>query len=1048
MKLPPLSELKKSTSQDVIFDLCPHPMWIYDIETLAFLKVNKEAIRQYGYTEEEFLSMTIMDIRPKEDFSTLKIAIEHIQYREGPYKEGFFRHKSKSGVVFPVMLKANLLTFEGKHAEIVNAIDISKTIDYEKKIQRQARIFQSISDVNNNLVRNSDLNEALNNCFRIVSETLKLDRIYFVQNDSENTTISLKVVRSKVKHESENSPEKFEKIPFVLLQKILPQLRNGNKVEARISGLKDSDFKEYMQKKSIQSMLILPLNTDGVFKGFIGVDDCFKERKWEKEELKLLDTLTTNLSLLIDKADSFLKVKESENRFKALVQKGNELITILDAFGIFKYVSPTHFTMLGIPVDELEGTSFFDLISPEDVSLIKKGFQHVLHGKQLSLPPYRVMDSNGNYIWLETVFTNHFLEPSVKGIVANTINVTNNVQYEMKRELIYSFSMTIGKAGLLKECLSNAFSLLLDLDVVGAYEFWLLSKDNRRLNLMAKGGVDGEAEDFLSYNRPVNKNQLHTGLHHHVWETQERTIWNNLGTHLKFERAQAAINAGIETAMGIPVFNNDQFMGCLVLFSRMDKNVVQNTRYLFEDLGVELGSVLAQKIVEEEYRDFFEISPDPFCIIGFDGKIKQVNEACAKSLGIQKNDLVGSDYYKFVHESDRAFLNQKFNDDKEIFIDEGNELRMITANGDVKWFVWSGTIKHEEKLILAVAKDITSQKYVEKSLTQANKQLKQAQKIAKLGYWKKDFEKEIFVWSAETYEIFGYTPENFEPTIANVTETFHPDDRYYIESNPKHHLEPGEVKGFEHRIITASGDLRWVHQESQLILDEEGNPSHFEGTIQDITENKEYEKQLEIYNERFHLAMLASNQMIWELHHEKNVVIRSYIDSEGNEQGYEETFSLDNSWFKSIHPEDLTRVWEVLNKNISNKKLKHWALEYRVKVENGHYGYVVDKCHILRDTNGNPIRSVGSIMDITISKNQVERIRCQNKTLKEIAWLQSHAIRAPLTRIMSLLYLYKNDDKGKLGIEDLLKMISSSAKEIDEEIHKITQITNNTYQND
>lgn len=68
MKLPPLSELKKSTSQDVIFDLCPHPMWIYDIETLAFLKVNKEAIRQYGYTEEEFLSMTIMDIRPKEDF--------------------------------------------------------------------------------------------------------------------------------------------------------------------------------------------------------------------------------------------------------------------------------------------------------------------------------------------------------------------------------------------------------------------------------------------------------------------------------------------------------------------------------------------------------------------------------------------------------------------------------------------------------------------------------------------------------------------------------------------------------------------------------------------------------------------------------------------------------------------------------------------------------------------------------------------------------------------------------------------------------------------
>ena len=120
------------------------------------------------------------------------------------------------------------------------------------------------------------------------------------------------------------------------------------------------------------------------------------------------------------------------------------------------------------------------------------------------------------------------------------------------------------------------------------------------------------------------------------------------------------------------------------------------------------------------------------------------------------------------------------------------------------------------------------------------------------------------------------------------------------------------------------------------MLDEEGHPSHIEGTIQDITENKEYEKQLEIYNERFHLAMLASNHMIWELRHEKHVVIRRFIDSEGNEQAYDETFSFNNSWFKSIHPEDLTSVWEGLNKNQSSKELKHWTLEYRVKVEKGH----------------------------------------------------------------------------------------------------------------
>ncbi|NDV17601.1 PAS domain-containing protein [Muricauda sp. TY007] len=1046
--MPPVPEFEHNTPEDLIFDLCPHPMWIFDIETLAFLKVNKEAIRQYGYSEEEFLSMTILDIRPKEDIPKLKIALENILYREGSYKEGFFRHQKKNGTIFPVMLKANLITFDGKHAEIVNSIDISKTIDYEKKNQYQARIFQSISDVNNNLVRISDLKKALNNCFGIVCETLKLDRIYFFQNDKETNAISQKVLRSSIINESDSAIEEFENIPFVLLQKILPQLKKGQKIDAKISGVEDSLFKEFLEKRSIRSILILPLNTDITFNGFIGIDDCTKERTWEKEELKLLETLTTNLSLLIDRADSFLKVKESENRFKTLVQKGNELISIMDVDGIYKYVSPTHFSMLGLPIDELQGASFFDVVSPEDVSRIKEGFQKVLHEKQLSLSPYRAMDSNGNWMWLETVLTNHLLEPSVNGIVANTINVTKKVQHRMKRELIYSLSRTIGKPGLLKDCLYEALALLMDLEAIDACEVWLLSKDNGKLNRMAKRFEGDEPEDFYLYTLPINKSRDNIGLHKHVWETKENTIWNNLGKHPKFESATASNKAGIETAMGIPVFNNDQFIGCLVLFSRMEKNVFQNTLYLFEDLGVELGAIITQKVIEEEYRDFFEISPDPFCIIGFDGKLKQANEACAKSLGIQKNDLLGSDYNKFIHKSDRAFLQQKFKEDKEIFIDEGNELRMITSNGDPKWFVWSGTIKHEEKLILAVAKDITSQKAVEKSLTKANKQLKQAQKIAKLGYWHRDFKKEKSEWSEETYKLYGYTPENFTPTMENVTKTFHPDDRYLIENDPNNHLEPGKVKGFEHRIIRASGEIGWVHQEIQLMLDDEGNPSHIEGTIQDITEKKEYEKQLEIHNDRFHLAMLASNQMIWELNHQKNVVIRSYIDAQGNEQTFDEPFSLDNSWFKKIHPDDLKRVWEAMNKNISNKNLNHWSLEYRVKLENDQFGYIVDKCYMLREKNGDPIRTVGSIMDITISKNQIERIRRQNKTLKEIAWLQSHAIRAPLTRIMSLVYLYKNDKKESISIEDLLKLISTSVDEIDEEIHKITKITNNTYQND
>ena len=55
----------------ILFESNPQPMWVYDAETLAFLAVNEAAEQAYGYTREEFLSMTILDIRPAEDIPDL-----------------------------------------------------------------------------------------------------------------------------------------------------------------------------------------------------------------------------------------------------------------------------------------------------------------------------------------------------------------------------------------------------------------------------------------------------------------------------------------------------------------------------------------------------------------------------------------------------------------------------------------------------------------------------------------------------------------------------------------------------------------------------------------------------------------------------------------------------------------------------------------------------------------------------------------------------------------------------------------------------------------
>src|SRR5690606_5724016 len=68
-----------------LFHLSPAPMWVYNLETLEFLDVNKAAVNNYGYTREEFMSMTLKDIRPSEDIQYLEEAVEQSRGKHNFY---------------------------------------------------------------------------------------------------------------------------------------------------------------------------------------------------------------------------------------------------------------------------------------------------------------------------------------------------------------------------------------------------------------------------------------------------------------------------------------------------------------------------------------------------------------------------------------------------------------------------------------------------------------------------------------------------------------------------------------------------------------------------------------------------------------------------------------------------------------------------------------------------------------------------------------------------------------------------------------------------
>lgn len=100
-----------------------YPMWIFDLESFAFLAVNDAAVRRYGYSRPEFLSMTILDIRPVED--VVPLLRSELRDRRHTVSREHWRHRIKDGTVIQVEITSEEITFNGRPAEIVMAKEIS-----------------------------------------------------------------------------------------------------------------------------------------------------------------------------------------------------------------------------------------------------------------------------------------------------------------------------------------------------------------------------------------------------------------------------------------------------------------------------------------------------------------------------------------------------------------------------------------------------------------------------------------------------------------------------------------------------------------------------------------------------------------------------------------------------------------------------------------------------------------------------------------------------------------------------------------------------------
>ncbi len=172
------------------------------------------------------------------------------------------------------------------------------------------------------------------------------------------------------------------------------------------------------------------------------------------------------------------------------------------------------------------------------------------------------------------------------------------------------------------------------------------------------------------------------------------------------------------------------------------------------------------------------------------------------------------------------------------------ELPVRTFNGEIKTLLFHMSVMpgHENDLkeVLISFIDFTKRKNAENLLIKNEARLNRSQEIAHLGSWEIDVKDRALSWSSEVFRIFGFQPDEFEPTYGAFLEAIHPDDRQFVDEAYTSSLLEGR-EGYEigHRIIRKNtGEIRYVREKCYHTKDSSGNIIRSLGMVHDITDSK------------------------------------------------------------------------------------------------------------------------------------------------------------------------------------------------------------------
>jgi PAS domain S-box-containing protein len=351
------------------------------------------------------------------------------------------------------------------------------------------------------------------------------------------------------------------------------------------------------------------------------------------------------------------------------------------------------------------------------------------------------------------------------------------------------------------------------------------------------------------------------------------------------------------------------------------------------------------------------------------------------------------------------------------------------------------TYKELEQKVKELIKEEENRKQAEERLKRSEASLAEAQRIAHLGNWDWNIATNVLHWSDEIYRIFGLMPQEFDATYEAFLNSVHPDDREFVKKAVDKALQENKPYSIDHRIVLRNGTERIVHEQADVIYDDDGKPMRMIGIVQDITEFKKIEIALRKSEERF--RTVADFTYDWEY----------WIGQKGEQiyvspsceriTGYSpDQFLKDSGFLKAIiHPKDLAAVSRHLrNELISRKPL---SMDFRILTSRNEERWISHVCQPVYSNQGGYLGRRASNRDITERKQMEAELRRSKEQLRHLSSQLLKAQEEERKRIALELHdsLGQNLNVIKLMVENVLQtMIEDKSAQGDKQLEPIIKV--------